>query len=75
MDNSGIYYFKSDQGWGAPGCKDAQHLFIVKHETPTSEAMLSLVLSSQAQNRTIYARGNCKDAAHFKVTQLYQGAK
>ena len=73
MDDAGTYYFYSEQGWGAPSCPKAPYIFIKKHEIPSSEAMLSLVLSSQAQNRTISGNGNCTDAMHFKLNYLVQG--
>ena len=75
MDASGTYYFSSNEGWGAPGCPNAKYIFIRKHQVPASEAMLSLVLSSQAQNRTIFARVNCTDAVHFQLNYIFQGQK
>lgn len=75
ISTTGTYYFKSKQGWGAPGCPNATYIFIRKNQAPASEAILSLVLSSQAQNRTIYARGNCTDSKHFQLNYLVQGQK
>ncbi|MEX0334655.1 hypothetical protein [Vibrio tubiashii] len=68
----GIYYFKSLEGWGAPGCPNAAFIFYRKHQVPASEGMLSVILASQATNRPIKARGVCTDSHHFQLEYIVQ---
>ncbi|MDC5855189.1 hypothetical protein [Vibrio europaeus] len=68
----GTYYFQSHSGWGAPGCPNATYIFLRKHQVPASEAILSVILSSQAMNRPIIATGNCTDTNHFNLTYIIQ---
>ncbi|MDC5822105.1 hypothetical protein OPW19_20030 [Vibrio europaeus] len=72
MSASGTYYFSTEKGWGAPGCPNAAHIFFYKHEVPAADGLLSLMLSSQALNRSIIALGNCTDSNHFKLTYIIQ---
>ncbi|MDC5837906.1 hypothetical protein OPW33_01015 [Vibrio europaeus] len=72
INANGTYYFKSNKGWGAPGCTSAPYIFFYKHEVPAADGILSLMLSSQALNRSIIALGNCTDSNHFKLTYIIQ---
>lgn len=72
MDAKGTYYFQSLKGWGAPGCPNAPYIFFYKHEVPAADGLLSLMLSSQALNRSVVALGNCTDSNHFKLTYIIQ---
>lgn len=72
MSASGTYYFSTEKGWGAPGCPNADYIFFYKHEVPAADGLLSLMLSSQALNRSVVALGNCTDSNHFKLTYIIQ---
>ena len=69
---NGTSYFVSRIGWGAPSCPNANFIHVNKADGVGADAILSLALSSQAQNRAVYAIGNCLDAMHFKLNYLIQ---
>ncbi|MEZ8822890.1 hypothetical protein AB6E04_00930 [Vibrio amylolyticus] len=72
ITSNGTYYFKVANGWGAPGCMEAPYIFLRKNEAAASEAILSVILASQATGRVIKARGTCYDKAHFKLEYIIQ---
>lgn len=72
INGNGTYYFKSLKGWGAPGCPNAAYIFFYKHEITAADGILSLLLSSQALNRSIIALGDCTDKTHFKLSYVIQ---
>lgn len=72
---NGTSYFVSRLGWGAPSCPNAHFIHVNKADGVGADAILSLALSSQAQNRAVYAIGNCLDAMHFKLNYLIQEPK
>lgn len=72
MSANGVYYFVSQKGWGASGCPNAVHIFVRKNEAIAADAILSTVLSAQAQGKTIKARGECKDSNHFNIDYIIQ---
>ncbi|MCG9684027.1 hypothetical protein L1D31_15815 [Vibrio sp. Isolate23] len=72
ITTNGTYYFKVADGWGAESCKKAAYVFLHKNEAVAADAVLSLVLASQATGKAIKARGVCQDSGHFRMDYVIQ---
>ncbi|MBL8339736.1 MAG: hypothetical protein JNM97_23425 [Rhodoferax sp.] len=60
------FYVTSTQGWGAPGCPAAKHVY-VREPVAAAErkSMLALVLTARAIGATLQFYGSCTDQDYF----------